>query len=92
LGDKTKNVELGPNATSSVNQLAKMIENKACQRSLFFNKSKADYVTRRCNASSAGLIQFGSWTFAWAPLDAISRSNWSPEAAESEAALFGCAS
>jgi hypothetical protein len=52
------------------------------QRSLFFNKSEADYVSRRFNASSARLIEFGSWTFAETPLCAISRSNWSSELPE----------
>jgi hypothetical protein len=42
-----------------------------------------DYVTRRLNASSAGLeSRLGSLTFAEAPLSAISRFNWSPESAE----------
>jgi len=30
----------------------------------------------------AGLIEFGSWTFAETPFSAISRFNWSPESAE----------
>jgi hypothetical protein len=39
-----------------------------------------DYVTRRFNASSAGLKnRLGSLTFAEAPLSAISRFNWSSE-------------
>ena len=42
-----------------------------------------DYVTRRLNASSAGLeSRLGSLTFAEAPLSAISRFNWSPESPE----------
>ena len=42
-----------------------------------------DYVTRRFNASLAGLkIRLGGLTFAEAPLSAISRFNWSPESAE----------
>jgi hypothetical protein len=43
-------------------------------------KKVLDYVTRRFNASSAGLeSRLGSLTFAEAPLSAISRFNWSPE-------------
>src|SRR5438034_6807736 len=41
-----------------------------------------DYVTRRFNVSSAGLKKLVGWTFAETPLNAISRSNWSPESAE----------
>jgi hypothetical protein len=41
-----------------------------------------DYVTRRFNARSAGLIEFGSWIFAGKPLNAISRFNWNSESAE----------
>ena len=43
-------------------------------------KKVLDYVTRRFNASSAGLkSRLGSLTFAEAPLSAISRFNWSSE-------------
>jgi hypothetical protein len=42
-------------------------------------KNAADYVIRRFNASLAG--RWG-WTYAGKPLNAISRSNWSPESAE----------
>jgi hypothetical protein len=52
-------------------------------------KSDADYVIRRFNASSAGMKSPWGWTFAGTPLNAISRSNWSPESAESEAAVQG---
>jgi len=57
----------------------KITKTKPWQRSLPFNISKTDYVTRRFNASSASLIEFGSWTFAGTPLCAISRSKWSSE-------------
>jgi|GEM_PF-2571211 hypothetical protein len=43
-------------------------------------KSEADYVTRRFNASSAGLKEpVGLDLRLGLPLYAISRSNWSPE-------------
>jgi hypothetical protein len=42
----------------------------------------SDYVTRRFDPSSAGLKSPWGWTFAGTPLDAISRSNWSPEPGE----------
>jgi hypothetical protein len=42
-------------------------------------KSAFDYVTRRFNASSAGLKNPWGCIFAETPLYAISRSNWSPE-------------
>jgi hypothetical protein len=46
-------------------------------------KNVLDYVTRRFNASSAGLkSRLRGLTFAEAPLSTISRSNWSPESAE----------
>jgi hypothetical protein len=46
-------------------------------------KNVLDYVTRRFNASSAGLkSRLGSLTFAEAPLSAISRFNWSPSQPE----------
>src|SRR5206468_7723755 len=46
-------------------------------------KNVLDYVTRRFNASPAGLkSRLGGLTFAEAPLSAISRSNWRPESAE----------
>jgi len=38
-------------------------------------KNILDYVTRRFNASSAGLKSSWGWTFAGTPLSAISRSN-----------------
>jgi hypothetical protein len=41
-----------------------------------------DYVTRRFNASSAGLKSSWGCTFAETTLNAISRSNWNSESAE----------
>jgi hypothetical protein len=43
---------------------------------------EVDYVIRRFNASSAGLKKPVGLTFAEAPLNAISRFNWSPESPE----------
>jgi hypothetical protein len=45
-------------------------------------KSEVDYVTRRFDASSAELRSSWGCIFAETPLNAISRSNWSPESAE----------
>ena len=47
-----------------------------------------DYVTRRFNASSAGLNKPVGLDLRWdPPVTAISRSNWSPESAEVSARL-----
>jgi len=50
-------------------------------------KSLLDYVTRRFNASSAKLKSLWGCTFAETPLNAISRSNWSPKSAEARPLL-----
>jgi hypothetical protein len=51
-------------------------------------KKAFDYVIRRFNASSAGLKKAGGDGIdAETPFSAISRSNWSPESTEVEAAL-----
>jgi hypothetical protein len=49
---------------------------------LGLGKNVLDYVTRHFNASSVGLIEFGSWTFAGKPLYAIPSIQLSPESAE----------
>ena len=52
------------------------------------NEVEVDHVTRRFNASSAGLKSSWGCTFAETTFYAISRSNWSPESAEVDALLM----
>jgi hypothetical protein len=55
--------------------------NKARQIVVGAGKSALDYVIRRFDLPSARLNKQG-WIFAETPLNAISRSNWSPESAQ----------
>ena len=56
--------------------------NKARQIVVGAGKSALDYVIRRFDLPSARLNKPQGWIFAETPLNAISRSNWSPESAE----------